>query len=773
MAEALLTASQRDRLKIVFYEAGLTPDLDLTDSQISQILNTHHRLIGFNDEMIWNRLFVQSPDVFIRAFRRKYQGWDGNTIIRVHENNRRMGRDTGANKKFYLCFQEFRGSIHFFLKARFVDSENGSEYVFRSNGDLPEYRFHISADGYAEEAYLPDNLELLIASDVKILLQETGNDKNRLVFVNQDFFLLEKLYGIYTSACKLKQGGQFFFLVKSEKKEEYSAWLAQNRAVPKQLNGPVASKYELFWIETAQTSFPAHSSLSYVEKPSARLVNTFVFPRQEQVSYIYSELPAYFEIDCINIVSDSIRAVFDTTLKDRTCSLAYDEDSRLWKLPIVENGILRSAPFRLFCNEERLSSTVYQFRDFVELSSEEYQEIGYDSWGNYSEETPSVKGLTLSKVIPPPRWLEINMKQYGKEPKFERGTYTANDYLLFWLSSSPRTDKNGFVNAVNVIIQNALSHKFTAGKWQINTVLDNYCRLGYINYAYHDGKHIIAPNKPTLVLLPPRTKAKPFGEGRTHYCTDRDFCVFLSGARTPKFIKKLLGRAENYVGANNDRIRVQVVESVDPIYPQRIYLWASHLSTFASFAEKYELQFQKTVYANSLLDLLGSVEDYKCHILDNDSFYETYEGYTDLTCIDYRKMAALVAEDKPISSDQVSSSSFSSEGAVVTYFPGKYLERTIFWNKGNQYPIDKYWGHFVGMGLTGSRVARIDEVSPGVPVLKLPLQIKLPILYARAFTLMAGEIPELWNGRRVYRLCDNPFTQSMSPESILKKLNQL
>ena len=773
MAEALLTASQRDKLKFVFYEAGLTPDLDLTDDQISRILNTHHRLIGFNDEATWRRLFGQSPDIFIGAFRRKYQKWDGNTIIRVHENNRRIGRDSGANKKLYLCFQEFRGTFHFFLKARFVDSENGSEYEFRSNGSLPEYCFHVSTDGYAEESYCPANLESIIASDGQILLKEAGNDRNRLAYVNQDFFLLENFYGAYTSACKLKLGGKFFFLVKREKRKEYSEWLAQNNAVSRPFLGPVAAKYELFWIESAQASFPAHNSLNCVEKPSAHLVNTFVFPKQEQVSYVYSGLPAYFEIEGVNIETDSIRAVFDSQLSNRSCPLSYDEDSRLWKLPVVSNTILRSSPFRLFCNDEKLSTTVYQLRDFEELPTEEYQEIGYDSWGNYSEENPSVKGLTiLSKVLPPLEGLGKNMKQFGKAPKIDSSDYAQNDYILYWLSSNPRTDKSGFADAVKVMIQNSLSDKNAAGKWQINAVLDNYCRLGYINYAYHDGKHIIAPNKPTLILLPSKTSTKPFGNGRIHYCTDRDFCAFLSGARTPEFVQKLLRRAQAFVGTNDDRIRVQVDKSADPIYPQRILLWASSWHTFATFAEKFGLQFQRTIYSKSLLDLLGSVEDYKRHILDIDSFNETYEGYSDLTCIDYGKMAALVAEDKPIKNNQVSSSTYSQDGAVVTYFPEKYYEKTILWHEGKQYPIDKYWGHFVGMGLAGAKVARIDEISPGHPVLKLPLQIKLPILYARALTLMTGDIPEYWKGRRVYKLCDNPFTQSMSPESILMKLNQ-
>ena len=49
MAESLLTASQRDKFKIVFYEAGLTPDQEISDEKIAQLLHVHHKHIGFTD----------------------------------------------------------------------------------------------------------------------------------------------------------------------------------------------------------------------------------------------------------------------------------------------------------------------------------------------------------------------------------------------------------------------------------------------------------------------------------------------------------------------------------------------------------------------------------------------------------------------------------------------------------------------------------------------------------------------------------------------------
>ena len=106
---------------------------------------------------------------------------------------------------------------------------------------------------------------------------------------------------------------------------------------------------------------------------------------------------------------------------------------------------------------------------------------------------------------------------------------------------------------------------------------------------------------------------------------------------------------------------------------------------------------------------------------------------------------------------------------IVTYFPGKYTEKSILWKNGNQYPVDKYWGQFIGMNLKGAKVIEIDRETNTI---KIPKHIRLPFLYARALTLMTGEIPEIDNDRRAYELCDNPFAQAIAPEAIVTKLGQ-
>ena len=64
------------------------------------------------------------------------------------------------------------------------------------------------------------------------------------------------------------------------------------------------------------------------------------------------------------------------------------------------------------------------------------------------------------------------------------------------------------------------------------------------------------------------------------------------------------------------------------------------------------------------------------------------------------------------------------------------------------------------------------EIDRDNSTIKIPKFIRLPFLYARALTLMTGEIPEISNDKRAYELCDNPFAQSIAPEAIITKLGQ-
>ena len=112
---------------------------------------------------------------------------------------------------------------------------------------------------------------------------------------------------------------------------------------------------------------------------------------------------------------------------------------------------------------------------------------------------------------------------------------------------------------------------------------------------------------------------------------------------------------------------------------------------------------------------------------------------------------------------------FSEKGSVVTYYPTKYNEQTVLWYDGEQFSVDKYWGFFIGAALSDAKIARVNDDKTHI---QLPRSIKLPILYARALTMMSATIPDNHNGRRIYQLCENPFANALSWDKILEKLNQ-
>lgn len=57
----------------------------------------------------------------------------------------------------------------------------------------------------------------------------------------------------------------------------------------------------------------------------------------------------------------------------------------------------------------------------------------------------------------------------------------------------------------------------------------------------------------------------------------------------------------------------------------------------------------------------------------------------------------------------------------------------------------------------------------------MPQQLRLPLLYARALTMLTGQTPESTLGSRAYNIGVNPCTDASasSSDTILKKLGQI
>ena len=127
------------------------------------------------------------------------------------------------------------------------------------------------------------------------------------------------------------------------------------------------------------------------------------------------------------------------------------------------------------------------------------------------------------------------------------------------------------------------------------------------------------------------------------------------------------------------------------------------------------------------------------------------------------------AKGQAISNYEIDKEDFNPESDVVTFFPGTRDETTIMIDDGRMVEIDKYWGFFVGMFKSNAKVLLHD---PDRAQISLPQQFRLPLLYARALTLMIGTTPDSVFGSRTYSIGENPFTFGSRPEAILKKLGQ-
>ena len=179
--------------------------------------------------------------------------------------------------------------------------------------------------------------------------------------------------------------------------------------------------------------------------------------------------------------------------------------------------------FAIFCNETKLSRVNYRFAKVPYLEREDYKEIRYNKWGIYDPEG-EFTGLKLPNVVNDDqafcnmREQKNNMNLICHEPNFQTVEYKSEDFLLYILSANANKflSKQDFLEAIQVLVENEIikeEDNMTNDenkKYVTSTIVNNYSRLGYINYCYAknnkevQGAHIISVNKPTLVMLPPK-----------------------------------------------------------------------------------------------------------------------------------------------------------------------------------------------------------------------------------------------------------------------------
>jgi|WetSurMetagenome_2_1015567.scaffolds.fasta_scaffold01432_6 hypothetical protein len=761
LSQLIFTAAQRDNFKLLFYYAGLTPSQEVTEENAIKIMSNYYSKLGLTKKR-WDVLRRDYISSALLIFFQELTSWDGIAIVQRRTASYQQSEYLGVSQNLLLEISNYRGLYQYGLKANLKDATFGEEFFYGSC-TWDKYNFTTDNNGLAEDYIWNEQIKQSISKGENVVFYKLGDKNTKLSYIPLDIELLEYSFGKYISSKKLQPGRKYLAFIKKEKQDYYNQWLKENDAkeIPNHL---LTQSHSLYAISSAisELTFNDIKRLKFETRKSIELIDTLSLGKtDDNAILVYKGLPIYFRISGVNVTNDSIRAVFNSEGRINSLNLTYDEESDVWELVKVANIFMQQKQFQIYCNSKPISPTHYKVTDFTSLQPNEYNEIKFNNFGEF-DENGAFKGLVL-KIRNGINWetLHSSMIREGESIPKIISEYTNTDYLLYFLSSQPRCEKCDFIKAIDVLIQNKIFKFDKDKKWAVRSVIDNYFRLGYINYAYIDGKHVLAVNRPTLLLLPPKTKRVNLPHTKIIRIkhTECFWTALLSGARTPKSMNSFVKVARSF-SYNKEKLSIKIEPSTDELLPQTVYIRANSIDTITKFAEQYNISFQKCIYSNTLLNAIADVSEYIIHITQKESF-DRYDGITNFVRIDYTKLANEGIYHK--------SNEFSKDSAIVTYFPGTFREQTIFWKDGNQYLTDKHWGHLIGMALDK---AQIIKVKPDSNVLELPIMLQLPQLYARALTLVSGKIPNEGDGTRTYGIYDNPYVGAADSNSILKKLSQ-
>lgn len=212
--------------------------------------------------------------------------------------------------------------------------------------------------------------------------------------------------------------------------------------------------------------------------------------------------------------------------------------------------------------------------------------------------------------------------------------------------------------------------------------------------------------------------------------------------------------------SQNKLLSIEIKPSTDGVMPETVFIKADSLEDIQDLASNLGITFFRSIYSNALLNQMASIFEYQSHVMQKES-EDYYDNIRNFEVADYKTLAKSRKYRKI--------HSFSKGKAIVTYFPYSFRNQTIMWIDEKQYKVDKYWGHLLGMHFDDAKVVRYNEDNSTIC---LPQALQLPLLYARALTMVTGEIPKVENFERSYHICENPYTLSVNIDYILNKIGQ-
>ncbi len=772
IGEVLFPFNRRELLKSLFIQSGLTPDEEISDKRILSIFEDKYYRLGLTKSKM--KIWLTDYELALTSeFRKIYSRWDGTARIekRNTETSRTEYTYDGSIFKFYLSFKMERNRPIFSLIPFMGSSDSSEDYTFFNKRNKDEiYQFYIRSNGFASKPYR-NSTQILdcLSTNSRLDFVDEDDLNSHLIFNPDEIFLFEKSYDSYISKCAFTKGASYFVLIQNCALDKYKDWLYKNNAIPKTLGSILDNSYSLFFIESAVESLTDNNKLTFKTTISTTLTNTFVISKDGGLYQVPIDFPIFFNITGVDVKSDNIKAVSVPNGKGNLYSfpLNFNENTQLWEFPVIKNVFAKEREYQIFCNDTLISHSRFKFIPFkLPLT---YDEICFDKFGNLTDNSPLVRGLHIcdtTNVGVNMEMLKFNMSNFGEPPISSQRKYKPTDYLLYCLSSNLRLNMSDIKDIISVLLaNNIIEESETANKYQLYTVLDYCFAMGYINYAFVEGKYRISINRPTILWLPPSFDKRRVGNTSmwTTNSTENTFKFLLSGARTPEFVDKFIKIC------NSNCVIVDIQQPENNLLPQRILLWSKDISNIKKVAEVAKIDFQPCIYASALLRRLGSISEYEQFITQtiSEHFYNNVRSFKR---IDYKKLQkAFEQKGGYISDSSIISAEIDENKDIVTYFPKTYNEDTIYWKDGEQYSVDKHWGHLLGASIADAKIVRFNSDTCSIT---MPNQIKLPLLYRRALTLITAEPQYNSNGNNSYRLNLNPFAGKIEPQEILSKLNQ-
>lgn len=792
MKESLLSPSKLQKFCILFDKGGLVPRANIEDERLMSTFKTYYNSIGLSQAKFKQLTKKDFKSYIVSVLRHEYDSWDGTTKIK--EKDRKTGRvKEEAGNTYYPLYLQMDYNVHsndakFALQLFCADIDDFDEMFFiteTGNKHLPQ--IYIKSDGYANRPFeIEDsNLSNIMADKQGYFgIYEENIKSIRGRFVVTDYYLLKLYRNKYIATNDFIKGEFYFVLVRTESLSSFDNWLQSNGAATV-MEGLFDGNYNLYRIEHAIEELPHRNNLTFKSEIRCKSVNNLeVKTDSDSDTVLLSNLmPALFQITGVDVCNDKIYAVSVNDPHRNSSELNYDHDRNVWVLKVFANVFQIKKEFQLYCNETPIRyGRTYKFSDFILPTT--FKEIKLDKWGKVSEDIFS-NGLELPENVIRKNliiWSELNKQMHNASQQvLSQAKYNERDYMLYALTSASYTTSKNIITlewlksikdrlTSEISEENENEHK---GKYALQNALADYFRLGYINYAYTSNGFTITANRPTLILLTPEFHREiiPSMYGKnivSKKCVENRYKCLLTGGRTIALVNEIVKLQQKY------SYRVEFIDDANALMPQTIYIHAEKRNSFKELAERCNLLYQDNIYANALLETLPSVVDYIEKQKEDAEERDLFE-VRNYRSVDYKKMAEIypnkLETGRAISNQEVDKEMFDKKNDIVTFFPGTRDEVTVMITDGRMLEVDKYWGHFVGMHYANAKVVQHD---PNAAELSLPQQIRLPLLYARALTLLTGKTPESTFGSRTYSIGVNPYTfaSASNPDTILSKLGQ-